>query len=58
MGLACGASVWLAMSLVVLPLSRANAPSVFTGLYLNNLIQHGLMVWLPIVLLVRDGRSE
>jgi uncharacterized membrane protein YagU involved in acid resistance len=58
LGLAYGALVWLAMSLVVLPLSRARPPEVFAWLYLANLLQHGLMVGLPIALLLRDGRTQ
>jgi hypothetical protein len=56
-GLAYGPLVWLAMQRVVLPLSRARPMPVFTWLFLVCLVQHALMVGLPIVLLVRTGTA-
>lgn len=54
-GLIYGALVWVAMTLVVMPISRIGATSIFEWLWLINLGQQALMVGLPIVLIVREG---
>lgn len=56
-GLLYGALVWVAMTQVVMPLSRAGAATM-DWLWLINLGQHALMVGLPIVLVMRDGEAS
>jgi hypothetical protein len=51
-GLAYGGFVWLAMDLVVLPLSRARMTPVLSWVFAANFVQHTVMVGLPIALIV------
>lgn len=55
LGLAYGGFVWLAMDLVVLPLSRARMTPVASWVFAANFVQHTIMVGLPIALIV--GRA-
>jgi hypothetical protein len=54
-GMAYGAVVWLLMNRVVVPLSRARATPLFTGVWWVLLVIHLLVVGLPIALIIRDG---
>lgn len=54
-GLTYGGFVWLAMDLVVAPLSRARMTPVLSWVFAANLAQHTVMVGLPIALIV--GRA-
>ncbi|HYH80063.1 MAG TPA: hypothetical protein VEX86_09700 [Longimicrobium sp.] len=55
-GLAYGAVVYLAMNYVVIPLSAAPRPNpTLDWKFYFNLVQHMLMVGLPIALIIRDG---
>lgn len=52
-GLGYGMFVWLAMELVVVPLSRAQAMPPTLPMFWVDLVQQGVCVGLPIVLLTR-----
>ena len=51
-GLLYGPVIWLAMDLVVLPLSRAGAVPVTRPFFYIHLVQHALMIGLPMVLIL------
>lgn len=53
-GLLWGPVIWLVMDLVVLPLSRARPTPVSAPHLCINLVQHALMVGLPMVLILGD----
>lgn len=53
-GLLWGPVIWLVMDLVVLPLSRARPTPVSSPHFYINLVQHALMVGLPMVLILGD----
>ena len=58
-GLAYGVVVYLAMNYVVVPLSATGRgfPAVDVKFFIN-LVQHMLMVGLPIALIIRDGEAR
>jgi hypothetical protein len=58
-GLLYGVVVYLGMNYVVVPLSAAGRglPHVNVKFFIN-LVQHMLMVGLPVVLIIRDGRER
>jgi len=58
-GLLYGVVVYLGMNYVVLPLSAAGRgfPHINVKFFIN-LVQHMLMVGLPVVLVIRDGRER
>jgi len=58
-GLAFGAVVYLGMNYVVIPLSAAPRPMPkLTTQYFINLVQHMVMVGLPVALIIRDGEPR
>ena len=58
-GLLFGAVVYLGMNYVVIPLSAAPRPMPkLTAQYFVNLVQHMVMIGLPMGLIVRDGRER
>jgi hypothetical protein len=54
-GLAYGVTIWLFMNAVVLPLGRSTHESFFNGYYTAFLIDHALLVGLPIALITAAG---
>jgi hypothetical protein len=54
-GLAYGVAIWLFMNAVVLPLGRSTHERFFDGYYLAFLIDHALLVGLPIALILTAG---
>ncbi|HET7228896.1 MAG TPA: hypothetical protein VFJ16_02710 [Longimicrobium sp.] len=58
-GLAYGVVVYLAMNYIVVPFSATGRsfPTINVKFFIN-LVQHMLMVGLPIVLIIRDGRER
>jgi hypothetical protein len=54
-GLLYGAFVHLMMHLVVIPLSQIHRMTDFDWDFWLNIVQQGVMVGLPIVLIIRDG---
>jgi len=54
-GLLLGVLIWLAMDLIVLPLSRARPTPVLSGRFVLNLVAHAVLVGLPIALLIRGN---
>ncbi|MEP6691691.1 MAG: hypothetical protein ABJD07_11070 [Gemmatimonadaceae bacterium] len=57
-GVAYGALIWLAMDLVVLPLSRARPTPVASGIFWLNLVEHMLLVGPPLVLILTNARRS
>ena len=55
LGLAYGVVVYLLMDLVVLELSRASSTPPTSWRFYVNLVQHMVMVGLPIALIIGDG---
>ena len=51
-GLAYGALIWLVMNTVVLPLGHSTHEAPFNGYYIAFLIQHAVLVGLPIALIL------
>ncbi|HEV7591086.1 MAG TPA: hypothetical protein VGO40_23450, partial [Longimicrobium sp.] len=58
LGLAYGVVVYLLMDLVVLKLSRAHSTPPSDWKFYVNLVQHIVMIGLPIALIVRDGDAR
>lgn len=56
-GVAVGVVVWLAMNLVIVPLSRATPTPLFTPAWFILLIGHPFVVGLPIVLLITPSAA-
>jgi hypothetical protein len=54
-GLIAGAVVYAGMQFVVLPLSHAHATPVSNWQFWLNLVQHMVMIGLPMALVIRDG---
>ncbi len=52
LGLAYGAGIWLFMNTVVLPLGRSTREAFLNGYYLAFLIEHAVLVGLPIALIM------
>jgi hypothetical protein len=58
-GLAFGAVVYFGMTYAVIPLSAAPRPMPkLTAQYFINLVQHMVMVGLPVALIIRDGEPR
>ena len=55
-GLAWGPIIWLLMDFVVLPLSRAHATPTSSPTFYVNLLQHALMIGLPMAMLLGGER--
>jgi hypothetical protein len=53
-GMLYGVVICLVMYRIVLPLSRAGTPSMFTWVFLAGLLAHMLIIGLPIALIVGD----
>ncbi len=51
-GLLWGPVIWLAMDFIVLPLSRARATPVSSPNFYINLVQHAIMIGLPMALIL------
>jgi hypothetical protein len=58
LGLAYGVVVYLLMDLVVLKLSRANSTPPTNWRFYVNLVQHMVMIGLPIALIIGDGDAR
>jgi hypothetical protein len=56
-GAALGVFIWLAMDLLVVPLSRASATPFWSPLFAILLIWHALGVGMPLALIVRERTS-
>ena len=54
-GLLYGALIWLFMNSVVLPLGRSAHEPFFNGYYVAFLIEHAVLVGLPIALILLGG---
>jgi uncharacterized membrane protein YagU involved in acid resistance len=57
-GLLWGPVIWLVMDLVVLPLSRARPTPVSSPHFYINLVQHAVMIGLPIVLILGSPAND
>jgi len=58
LGLLFGMFVWLVMDLVVLPLTRARQVPPGSGMFFLHLVEHALLVGLPIAWILRPGPRE
>ncbi len=56
-GLLYGAAIWLFMNTVVLPLGRSTHEPFFNGYYIAFLIEHAVLVGLPIALILRGAHA-
>lgn len=57
-GLLYGALIWLFMNTVVLPLGRSTHEPFFNGYYIAFLIEHAVLVGLPIALILLGGDAD
>ncbi len=57
-GLIYGVAIWLFMNAVVLPLGRSAHESFFNGYYTAFLVDHALLVGLPIALITAAGTGR
>ena len=57
-GLLYGVAVYLFMNFVVLPLSAVRRPPFELGIFLLNMVEHMLLVGLPIALAIRKFGGE
>ena len=57
-GLVLGAAIWVAMDLVVLPLTRARVTPIASPTFVIQLVWHAIGLGIPMALIVRDRGSR